>query len=177
MTDHGNWPAVKFRQARHDGLVIAVRPVTMQLDEVGKQQSNESLGIRPLRMPRDLRALPGAQVSVEFVTQFGNLLSDAFEFRFGQRAVCKVTQLLDIFFQAVDLALPLAAFRDHAYLVFGRHHITRSIDWPPQTSRIAVTNSAESCTRRCTSICATIPSGLSGSKITGLRPGKDAKIS
>ena len=48
----------------------------MQLDKIGEQQCDKVGSIRPLLVPRDLRALPRPQVRVKFAPQLRDLFSD-----------------------------------------------------------------------------------------------------
>ena len=56
--DHGR--AVEAREAADDGLVVAVDPIAVQLHPVLEEQADEVEGVRALRVPGDLGALPGA---------------------------------------------------------------------------------------------------------------------
>ena len=174
---------MKFRQARDDRLVVTVAAVAMQLHEIREQQRNEVLRVRPLRVPRDLRALPR--------------LPDGYKTRAAAPppAVGCVPAPLAPAGYSPDGAVPRrpspggrfrAAGRpvpDHRRFTFvvllDAIYITTSIDSPPHTSRIAVTSSADNAApaRRTSIVRHRLHRALSRSTTTGLRPGNAAKIS
>ena len=69
------WPidhhrlAVEAREAADDGLVVAEEPVAVQLHPVLEEQSHEIEGVRALRVPGDLGALPGRQAPVDLLLE------------------------------------------------------------------------------------------------------------
>src|SRR5262249_41289711 len=160
---------VKLREPGDDGPVVAVRSIAVQFHEVGKQQRDVILGIRPLRVPCDLRTLPGSEVRVRFVSQLGNLLTDALQLHAGIGGAGQVPQFFDVFFQAVDL--PLSRAFGMRLSLFVGHQFTTSMDCSPHNSRIALTNSLLRLTRSRNSRVATVPSAAKSWKTTGLRPG------
>jgi hypothetical protein len=98
-------------------------------------------------VPRNLGALPRAEMAVKLFAQFGYLLTDAPELRVGFFVSRELTQFLDVFFEALDLALPFNLRCRIFCLVFGLHHITKSIDCSPKDSRIAAISSGQALTR------------------------------
>jgi hypothetical protein len=74
---------MKLGEPRNDSLVVAEEAITVQRHEIREKQCNKVLGIRPLGMSRNLRALPRPEVRVEFPAQFSNLLADALYFGIG----------------------------------------------------------------------------------------------
>src|SRR5882762_4701759 len=169
-----NRPPVEFSQSRDNRFIVAVAAVAVHLEKIGEQQPDKIQRVRPLRMPRNLRALPGPDVRVKFAPQLRHLLANALEFRVAVRASRKMAQLLDIFFQAVDCALASSLRRS---LFSGTHHITSSTACVPQICRTDSISSAFTVTRSCACSTAIEPSGECSSKSTGLGPGEPANNS
>ncbi len=61
MADHGDGLVVKEREAGDDRGVVAEPPVAVELRELGEQPIDVVQRRRPVRMPRDLHALPGLE--------------------------------------------------------------------------------------------------------------------
>src|SRR4029077_4054855 len=156
VTHHRHRPTVKFGQPRDDGFVVAVSAIAVQLDKIGEQQSDKIQRVRPLRMPRDLRALPGTEMVIKLAPQLRYLPANPLKLRLSVGASGKMAQLLDVFFEAIDLALAASQRRSFAS---GRHHITNSMDCAPQICRTDSISSALTVTRRCACNIATEPSG------------------
>src|SRR5579864_5139723 len=168
---------MESRQARHDRFVISITAVAVQLDKVGKQQSDEVLRVRALRMPRNLRALPGPKMSIKLAPQLRDFPPQPLKFRVGVGVAGKLSQLFDIFLEAVNGAFPLADSRRFFGLVPSRHHITSSIACSPQICRTDSISSGLMVTHSLACTSATEPSGECNSNNTGLVPGAPAKSS
>ncbi len=76
MTHDQHGPAMETRETRNNRGIVAKRAVPVKFGKIGEQQADEIQGVRTLRMPRQLRSLPGAQMRVEFAPKLGNLLSN-----------------------------------------------------------------------------------------------------
>ena len=72
MTDHHASLAVEARQTAHDRQVVGEGAIAVQFVEVGKDLADVIERIWTLRVPGDLRDLPGCQVGVQI---FGELLA------------------------------------------------------------------------------------------------------
>jgi hypothetical protein len=88
MADDEHGPALEAREAAYDGGIVAKRAVAMQFGKIGEEQADEIKRVGPLRMPGQLRALPGADMREEFAAQLRNLLAELGEFR-RRRAVAR----------------------------------------------------------------------------------------
>src|SRR5712664_269885 len=174
MTNHRDGPSMKFPKPCDDCLVVAVPAVAMQFDEIGEQQPDKIQRVRPLRMARDLRALPRPHVLVKFVPQLRHLLANSLDLRLSVGAACKMAQILDVLFQAVDLPLTASLCRR---FFSGRHHVTSSMACAPQICRTDSISSAFTVTRCVACSTATEPSGECSSNSTGVGPGEPANSS
>ena len=170
MSDDGYRPALKFRQPADNRLIVAKVPIAVQFHKIGEERSNVIQRVRPLRVPRDLRALPRPQMAVKLSAQFGNLLADALKLRVGFDIAREVPQFLYVFLEALNLASPIHLRLRGFRLVFWLHHITKSIDCSPMHSRTAAINSGHARTR--CSICsvAIAPCGPKTSSESRLDP-------
>src|SRR5712691_10462354 len=160
MTDDGHGPSVIFPETRYNGLIVSISAVAVQLDKIGKQQPNEVERIRTLWVSGNMRALPRSQVRVKFASQFGNLMTDAFELRISFVVTRQSPQLLDVLFEALEFLLALGPFlalhqRD-ARIVFSlwAHHATVRTAASPQSCCTASTNSGTVLTRCCACLTA-----------------------
>src|ERR1700730_18265844 len=169
MANNRHRPPVKFPKACDDRLVVAVSAVSVQFHKIGEQQADKIQRIWPLWMPRDLRALPRTEMLIKFAPQLGHLLANPFYLGVAVGASGKMAHLLDVFLQAVDLALAASLGRN---FFSGCHHITNSMACAPQMCRTDSTSSALTVTRCCACSTATEPSGECSSKRTGLGPGE-----
>jgi len=82
MADHDDAPPLEPGQAADDRGVVAVHAVAVELDEVVEQELEEVARVRPLRVARELGALPGRQARVgllpkprEPILELGDLLA------------------------------------------------------------------------------------------------------
>src|ERR1700730_5686257 len=174
MAHHGDGPPMKFRKARDDGLIVAIAAVAVHLEKIREQQPDEIQRVRPLRMPGDLRALPGTEVLVKLAAKLRNLLANALELRVSISAAGEMAQLLDFIIESVDLALAAALGWS---LFSGGHHITSSMACAPQICRTDSISSGLTVTRCCACSTATEPSDECSSNSTGLGPGEPANRS
>ena len=62
MADHADAFAVEAAEAADNGIVVAEFAVAGERHEIGDEASDVIEAMWPLRMPRDLRLLPGRQV-------------------------------------------------------------------------------------------------------------------
>ena len=147
VADDGYGPSVKLRETRNQGFVVAIAAVAVQLDKVGEKHADVIERVRTLRVPRNLGALPGPEVAVKFPAQLGHLLTNSFELCVGFFVAGELAQFLNVFFEALDLALALRLRAQAFYFVLGLHHITKSIDCSPNDSRIAAMSSGQDLTR------------------------------
>ena len=69
MTHHDDPPPLEPGQAPDDRGVVTVHAVAVELDEVVEEELEEIARVRPLRVPRELRALPGRQARVGLLAQ------------------------------------------------------------------------------------------------------------
>src|SRR2546425_5747195 len=65
LSDHDDGAAVQAGEPRHDGLVVAVQAVAVQFQEAVADPPDVVERGGPLRMPGDLRALPGGEAGVD----------------------------------------------------------------------------------------------------------------
>src|SRR5258708_23629872 len=171
MADDGHGPPVKFSQSRDDRITIGVATVPVKRDKIREQQTDKIQGVGTLLVTRDLRALPRPQVRIKFAPQFRDLPADALQFRVGIRVAGKVTQFLDVFFQAfnfplaLDFDLAAALFRTVGWrragfcFFFCAHSGTIRTAGVPQISWTAAPNSGVGFTRRWGRSTAPAPSG------------------
>src|SRR5260370_3083783 len=103
MANNRHGPSVKFAKPGNDRLVVSITTVAMQFDKFRKEKSDKIQRIRTLLVTRDLRTLPRPQMGVKFAPQFRDLLADTIQLGVRIRVARKVTQLLDIFLQTLDL--------------------------------------------------------------------------
>ena len=77
MADDTDAVAAEAAEPSDDRGVLAVLAIAGEGDEIGDQRCDVIEAMRPLRMPRDLRLLPGRQSAVEFLERLGCLAFDA----------------------------------------------------------------------------------------------------
>ncbi len=79
-------------------------------------------------MPRDLRALPRAQMGVKLPPELGNLLADALQLQVGIAVARQAAQFVDIFFEMLDhlLALGLLLIQFVFFFLFCSHAPTEA---------------------------------------------------
>src|SRR5215467_12687176 len=129
MADNGYGAAVKFSQPGDDGFVVPIPAIAMQLDEICKQEPDEIERVRPLRMPRNLRALPGTEMLIKLPAQLRHLLTETLQIAFAVGTDGELPQFLDFLFKPVDFALA-ASLRGR--FLPGGHYRTSSTAWSPQ---------------------------------------------
>src|ERR1700733_2462544 len=101
---------LKLCEASHDGGIVAEGAVAVQFGKIGEKQADEIERVRPLRMARQLRALPGAQMRIEFAAQFGDLLAKLFEVAVLGTVSRQMAQTLHFAFELLELAAPFLFF-------------------------------------------------------------------
>jgi len=68
-TQQEHRPAVDLAETAEDGAVVGVAPVAIELEKIRRQPLDVVLRIGPLRMTRELHALPGRQVREDTATR------------------------------------------------------------------------------------------------------------
>src|SRR6267142_710466 len=177
MTDDRHRTPVKLSQPRDNGLVVCVAAVPVQFNKVCEKQIDKVQRVRPLLVPRDLRALPWPQMRVEFSPQFRHVAAKTVQLRGRLLATRKMPQLFHVLFQPLDLLLAARNRRSQFVSFFRAHSATVATERPPQICRTVSANSDVDLTRCWTSRTATDPSGEHISNTTGHGPGADAKTS
>src|SRR5450432_1123847 len=178
VADHRDRTATKFCQAGDQRLIVAKIAITVQLDEVGEKHADNVESVWPILVPRNLGALPGAQMGVELAAEFGDLEADALEFGVGGFIAGQLAQVFDVFLQALDFFLAFVRAELGFVLVFilavfGAHAVAAiSIARSPQIWRTASTSSGLERTRCWACSIATEPSGECSSNTTAQLPGK-----
>src|SRR5438105_136362 len=172
MADDRHGPAVILRKARNDGFVVGEAAVAVQFHEIRKKIIDVVQRVRPLLVPRDLFALPGPQMGIKLETQLRHLLADALQLCLFVPIAGQAPQFLDIFLEMFDHFLAFGLLLVQLVLFFFfRSHAPTTTACPPQTRRIASTNSGEGFTRCPARITHTDPSGRRNSNTTGQIPG------
>ena len=69
MAHHHHRLALEFGQPSNDGFVVGEEPVTVQLDELLHEPVDVIQGVGSFRVPGQLDALPGRQVTEDLLTQ------------------------------------------------------------------------------------------------------------
>src|SRR5690606_35927511 len=101
VTDDHARGAVKARQAAHDGLVVGVHAVAVQLVEIGEYFTHVVERVRPLRVARHQGRLPGGELAVDFLGQRLAFLLQAADLvgDIHRRIGLYIAQLLDLVFK------------------------------------------------------------------------------
>jgi hypothetical protein len=68
---------VERRHARDQRSVVGKMAVAMNFAEIFEEKADEIVGVRALRVARELHSLPGIQMRVKFVFQFVNFAANA----------------------------------------------------------------------------------------------------
>jgi len=79
----------------------------MNLAEILEEQADEIVGVRTLRVARDLQALPGADIGEKFAPQFLHFLAQPFHFGRSLWRGREAAQLLHVALERGDGALAL----------------------------------------------------------------------
>src|SRR4029077_13607421 len=177
MADDRYRASMKLCESRNQGFVIAKAPVTVQFHKICEEHPKVIQRVGPLSMPRNLSALPWAQMTVELLAQLSHLLANAFQLRVSLFVASEPSQFLDVLLQAFDFALAIHLGHRVFWLVRGLHHITRSTDWSPIHSLIAEMSSGHVRTRFSACSVAVVPSEAKRSSDTGLDPRYEASTS
>src|SRR5699024_12176024 len=80
VADEHDRPAIQARGAADDGRIVGVGSVAVQLDEVGEHAVDVILRVGPLRVARQLRHLPGAQLAEDVFRQTAALFFQPADF-------------------------------------------------------------------------------------------------
>jgi hypothetical protein len=113
--DHAAFVA-EAREPAHDRGIVAERPVAVQFLEPGENAVHVIERVRPLRMARDLRDLPGVELGVDVLGERLALLLQPSDL-FGdveRGVVLHEAQLLDPRLQLGDGLLELQEARLHS---------------------------------------------------------------
>ena len=115
MPDHHDRLAAETRQATDDRGILRKQTVALQFLEISKNVLEVVQGVRPLRMPRDLRDLPRRKLAVDIPRERAALLLQARNlFRDVDRGiVLHVAQLLDLRLKLGDRLLEIQECRFH----------------------------------------------------------------
>src|SRR6266850_1096534 len=177
MADDRHRAPVEFSQAGNNGFVVSVAAVPVQFDKICEEQIDKVQRVRPLLVPRDLRALPRPQVRVELAPEFRHLAANTLQLRVRIRVARQMPQLFDVLFQPLDLLLAVLNRRPSFVFFFGAHSATVAIERAPQICRTVSANSGVDLTLCFACSTATQPSGEHISNTTGHGPGEDASTS
>ena len=101
MADDADALAAEAAEAADDRRVLAMLAIAGERHEIGDQRGDVIEAMRPLRMPRHLRLLPGRQSGIEFLERLRRLALDAADF-LADRVAVAVQRA-----QFVDLGLEL----------------------------------------------------------------------
>ena len=100
-------PAAKPAHAADQGLIVGELAVTAKLDEILDQSGDIVDQVRPLRMSRDLRLLPGIEVGVGLGASLGNAAAQRRDLAvesIGGLALGQFRELLELGFEVGDRA-------------------------------------------------------------------------
>src|SRR5262249_25938549 len=114
---------MKAREARHQCGIIPVASVAVQFRKIREEQPRKIQRVRPLRMARNLGALPGAEMSVELALEFAHLLAQTLQLFFRRRRRRDPAQIF-------DFALKLSQFPLSLPLVYGAQRTTSTASAP-----------------------------------------------
>ena len=99
MADDADALAAEAAEAADDGRIVAEFAVAGERDEIADQAGDIVEAMRPLRMARHLRLLPGRQVGIELLERERRLHLEAIDFvadRDGAAGLRHGAQLLDL---------------------------------------------------------------------------------
>src|SRR5712664_2524924 len=175
MADDRHWAPVESSEARNNGFVVGVAAIPVQFNKVREKQVDKVQRVRPLLVPRDLRALPWPQMRVELAPEFRDVAAKTLQLRVRTLAAREVPQLFYVFFKPFDLLLAVRKRRYPFVFLFRAHSATVATERAPQIPRTVSANSGVDLTRCCACRTATEPSGEHISNTTGHGPGQEAK--
>src|SRR5262249_57420243 len=98
---------LEAREAAHDGLVVAVDAVAVELHEVIEEQADEVEGVRPLRVAGDLCSLPGGEAPVDLLLEAAETLLELADLVARRRRGRRGTQLAQALFDLHEPTLQL----------------------------------------------------------------------
>jgi hypothetical protein len=101
MPDDDNRPPAEPRKAAEDGVVIHEFPVASEFDEFVEQPRDIIEKVRPVRMTRDLRLLPGIEMGIDVLKLLVRLLAQLADFLTDSRAA-RGFQLGDLLLEIGD---------------------------------------------------------------------------
>src|SRR6267378_4841791 len=177
MADDRHWTPMEFSEPRNNRFVVGVAAVPVQFNKVREKQVDKVQRVRPLLVPRDLRALPRPQMRVELAPEFRHVAAKTLQLRVRTLAAREVPQLFHVFFKPFDLLLAVRKRRYPFVFLFRAHSATVATERAPQICRTDSANSGVDLTRCCACSTATEPSGEHISNTTGHGPGEDANAS
>src|SRR5499433_168795 len=127
MPDHHHGLALEARETAHDGLVVAVEAVAVELHEVLEEQANEVQRVGALRVAGDLRPLLGGETAVDLVLEPAEALFELADL--VERRVRRGAQLSQALFDLDERAFELKLVR-HIQRVYCQAR-AGSRSWPP----------------------------------------------
>src|SRR5262245_29954610 len=133
MPDHHHRLPLEAREAAHDGLVVAVDAVAVELHEVLEEQADEVEGVRPLRVAGDLRPLPGGETSVDLLLEPAETLLELADLVARRLRVRRGAQLAQALFDLDERAFEVKLVR-HTRRVYCPARAD-SRPWPPAPGR------------------------------------------
>src|SRR5262249_13968425 len=133
MPDHHHRLPLEACEAAHDGLVVAVDAVAVELHEVLEEQADEVEGVRPLRVAGDLRSLPGGEARVDLLLEAAETLLELADLVARRLRVRRGAQLAQALFDLDERTFELKLVR-HTRGVYCRARAD-SRPWPPAPGR------------------------------------------
>ena len=94
-----------FAEASDERLIVTKAAVAVEFNKVGKHQADPVESVGPLRMPRDLGALPGTEMAVKLAAEFQHFPFQALDLDFAFVGGSQAAEIFDVFFQPLDFAL------------------------------------------------------------------------
>ena len=116
VADDHHGLAVKPRHAGDDGRIVRKTAVAVNLAEIFEKQADEIVRVGPLRMARELHALPGLQMRVEFLLQLVHFAANALDFTAPSAVgrIGKLAELRHVAFERIDRCCRWRPFRSSA---------------------------------------------------------------
>src|SRR5215468_661962 len=133
MPDHHHGLTLEARETAHDGLVVAVEAIAVELHEVLEEQANEVQRVRALRVTGDLRPLPGRETAVDLVLEPAETLLELADLVARRLRVRRGAELSQALFDLDERAFELKLVR-HTRRVYCRAR-AGSRPWPPAPAR------------------------------------------
>src|SRR5262249_51766489 len=133
VPDHHHRLPLEAREPAHDGLVVAVDAVAVELHEVLEEQADEVEGVRPLRVAGDLRPLPGGEAPVDPLLEPAETLLELADLLARRLRVRRSAQLAQALFDLDERAFEVKLVR-HTRGVYCPARAD-SRPWPPAPER------------------------------------------